>query len=85
MSYRAVIFQCMPIVLPSSPQQSPVSPVEPLDLRDIGDLPVKLELRYAIESRRTEKGLDIPVTEVQLQKPKQKVTTSLASIIVRGG
>ena len=75
----------MPIVLPSSPQeQSPTSPVEPLDLRDIGDLPVKLELRYAIESRRSEKGLDIPVTVVQQQKPKQKVGTSLLSNVANG-
>ena len=72
----------MPMVLPSSPQQqqSPTSPVEPLDLRDIGDLPVKLELRYAIESRRSEKGLDIPVTVVQQHKPKQKVSINLGSI-----
>jgi len=68
--------ECMPMVLPSSPQQqqSPTTPVEPLDLRDIGDLPVKLELRYAIESRRSEKGLDIPVTVVQQHKPRQKMT-----------
>ena len=71
----------MPVVIPSSPQQSPSSPVEPLDLRDIGDLPVKLELRYAIESRRTEKGLEIPVTAVQQQKPKQKVCMSLLHIV----
>ncbi|XP_004205502.1 cyclic AMP-dependent transcription factor ATF-3 [Hydra vulgaris] len=30
---------------------------------EIGDLPVKLELRYAIEAKRAEKGLDMPVIE----------------------
>lgn len=30
---------------------------------DIGDLPVKLELRYAIEAKRAEKGLDMPVMD----------------------
>ncbi|XP_065052896.1 cyclic AMP-dependent transcription factor ATF-3-like [Rhopilema esculentum] len=64
----------MPVVLPSSPQPSPASPVEPLDLRDIGDLPVKLELRYAIESRRNEKGLDIPPTMVQPKKLRLQLT-----------
>ena len=67
----------MPVVIPSSPQPSPTSPVEPLDLRDIGDLPVKLELRYAIESRRSEKGLEIPVTMVEPKKQKQQVLMNI--------
>ena len=74
-------FQSMPVVIPSSPQPSPTSPVEPLDLRDIGDLPVKLELRYAIESRRSEKGLEIPVTMVEPKKQKQQVLSLLGLLI----
>ena len=62
MFFVVVLPQPIPIVFPESPRQSPTSSVEPIDLRDIGDLPVKLELRYAIESRRTEKGLDMPAT-----------------------
>ena len=70
-------YKSMPVVLPSSPQPSPTSPVEPLDLRDIGDLPVKLELRYAIESRRNEKGLDIPPTMAQPKKLRLQVPIHL--------
>ena len=28
-----------------------------------GEIPVKLELRYAIEAKRAEKGLDMPILE----------------------
>lgn len=66
--------QPIPIVFPESPRQSPTSSVEPIDLRDIGDLPVKLELRYAIESRRTEKGLDMPATFQGRKRERPQLT-----------
>jgi len=38
---------------------------------EIGDLPVKLELRYAIEAKRAEKGLDMPVIEEITKLPRE--------------
>eukprot|EP00794_Sanderia_malayensis_P003230 gene3230-3710_t len=66
--------QQIPVVLQESPQPSPTSSVEPLDLQDIGDLPVKLELRYAIESRRNERGLDMPVLYDKRKTAKPNLT-----------
>ena len=60
----------------SSQLDSPCSSVEPIDLGDIGDLPVKLELRYAIESRRTEKGLDMPVID-HPKRPRPNVSENI--------
>lgn len=38
---------------------------------EIGDLPVKLELRYAIEAKRAEKGLDMPIIEEMPKLPRE--------------
>ena len=38
---------------------------------EIGDLPVKLELRYAIEAKRAEKGLDMPVIDEVPRLPRE--------------
>jgi len=37
----------------------------------MGDIPVKLELRYAIEAKRAEKGLDMPIMDDIQRLPRE--------------
>ena len=48
----------------------------PLDTNfEIADLPVKLELRYAIESKRAANGLECPKTEYKQTSKKEEVSS----------
>ena len=38
---------------------------------DVADLPAKLELRYAIETKRAEQGLEIPMLDETTFLPKE--------------
>lgn len=49
----------------------------PLDTNfEIADLPVKLELRYAIESKRAANGLECPKTEYKQINKREDVSTA---------
>jgi hypothetical protein len=41
---------------------------------EIADLPVKLELRYAIESKRAASGLECPKTEYKTVSKREEVS-----------
>ena len=52
---------------------------------EIADLPVKLELRYVIESKRAAHGLDCPKIDHRSKDLKnQQVFYTLSKLLIRG-
>ena len=44
---------------------------------EIADLPVKLELRYVIESKRVASGLDVPTFDLRTKEKKTEVMVTI--------